>query len=329
MRPPKIAIVVLNWNGKQDTLDCLASLSTVDYPNYEIIVADNDSSDGSEAAIREAYPSLLFIQNGANVGFAGGNNPAVRLSLERGAELVLLLNNDTTVDSNILHALSRAAAKYPETGIFGAKILYHAKPDTIWFAGGFWDLKRHMFIHRGINQIDRDDFTADIEVDYACGCALMIRKDVIERIGLMDEAYFFTYEETDWCYRARTAGYQIRLVSDAKVYHKVSASSGGDGSPMQTYFLTRNLLRWAKRNLSSHEFGFVRRQILYEIAAGFGHTKWAYLRLLGAMLIPASSDKMRDKVFRAKVLGLRDAFLGRWGTGSPRARQSLSIGKGR
>lgn len=326
---PKISIVVLNWNGKQDTLDCMASLKEIDYSNYEVLIADNASTDGSENAIREAYPAHPFIQNGANVGFAGGNNPAIKLSLERGAELVLLLNNDTTVDPGVLKAMVRAAEKYPGTGIFGAKILYHSRPDTIWFAGGFWDAQKHMFVHRGMGQLDQSAFSADIEVDYACGCALMIRKEAIESIGFMDEAYFFTYEETDWCYRARAAGYEIRLISDAKVFHKVSASSGGDGSPMQTYFLTRNLLRWAKRNLQPDEFASVRRQVVYDIASVFGRTKWAYVRLLGAMLMPRFSREMRDNIFRAKVLGLRDAFVRRWGMGSQHARRNLSVGNGR
>jgi len=128
---PLVFIIVLNWNGKDDTLECLGSLQQLDYPNFETVVVDNGSTDGSEDVIRSAFPSVNFIQTGRNLGYAGGNNVGIKHALSHGADYVWLLNNDTTVDPNALTALVETAQADPKIAVVGSKIFYYDQPDVI------------------------------------------------------------------------------------------------------------------------------------------------------------------------------------------------------
>lgn len=311
MDDPKIAVIVLNWNNPGDTIECLNSLQQIEYSNYEVIVADNGSTDDSVLRLRQSFPDIVLIENGENLGFAEGNNRAIDCALERGAELLFLLNNDTIVAPDVLSELAKAAERHPQAGFFGAKILYFDQPDIVWFAGGRWNPQHCIFEHIGIHGNEREHGLTDAVIDYVCGCALMVRAELIAKIGSMHAPFFFTYEETDWCYRGRKAGYESRLVAQAKVWHKVSASSGGEGSPLQSYFYTRNLLLWSKRNLPADEHKAVMKDMLYQLAKRCGTGKMAYLKLLSAVF--SSRRRGRDPVFAAKVLGYRDYLLSRWG----------------
>src|SRR5436190_7401977 len=136
---PSVAVIVLNWNGRDDTLACLESLAGLNYDNFQVMVVDNGSTDGSVGAIRPRFPGVEIIETGRNLGFAEGNNVGIRLALDRGMDYVFLLNNDTVVDPSLLSELVAAAERCPEGGIFGAQILYHSDPLKIWFAGARWD----------------------------------------------------------------------------------------------------------------------------------------------------------------------------------------------
>ena len=147
-------VVILNWNGRDDTLACLESVARIDYPNFRVIVADNGSSDGSVDAIRRAYPDVHLIENHANLGFAAGNNSAIAHALESGAEFVFLLNNDTVVDPAILSAFVDAAERMPDGGVFGAKIYYYGDKQKLWYAGGYWDAETLSFNEHGAGELD-------------------------------------------------------------------------------------------------------------------------------------------------------------------------------
>lgn len=311
---------MLNWNNPGDTIECLKSLQQIEYGNFEVIVADNGSTDDSVSRLRQTFPELLLIENGENLGFAEGNNRAVKRALERGAELLLLLNNDTVVASDLLSQFAVAARKYPDTGFFGAKILYFDQPDTVWFAGGRWNQQHCIFEHIGIHGKASEHGLTDAVIDYVCGCALLVRAEVIAEIGVMHAPFFFTYEESDWCYRGRRAGFQSRLVSSAKVWHKVSASSGGEGSPLQSYFYTRNLLLWSKRNLPGKQHNAVMKDMLYQLTKRFGTGKLAYLKLLLALV--RKHNRGSDPVFAAKLIGFRDYLLSHWGNAPAEVRRS-------
>lgn len=224
---PYVYIIVLNWNGLPDTLACLRSLSNIRYENYRVCVVDNASTDASVATIRSEFPQVEIIENERNLRFAEGNNVGIRHALAQGAVYVLLLNNDTTVDPGLLQALVPAAEAETEVGMVGPKIYYFDQPDLIWSAGGeisFWKGKIH---HRGLRQKDSEKFDRVAEVDYLTACALLVKRAVIERVGLLDPEYYIYVEDADWCERARRAGFKLLYVPGARVWHKVSASSGG------------------------------------------------------------------------------------------------------
>jgi GT2 family glycosyltransferase len=223
-----VAVVVLNWNGRELTLECIRSLLEMPTPGVEIILVDNGSSDGTVDAVRAEFDDrVTLIVNDENLGFAGGNNVGIRYALDRGAEFVLLLNNDTVVDPGLVDHLLRPFSGSPGVGVTGPKIYYYTPADQIWFAGGQVYLARGTSRHIGIRETDRGQFDTEREVDYVTGCALMARREVLETAGLLDPSYVAYYEDVDFCMRARGAGFQIRYVPGGKVWHKISASTGG------------------------------------------------------------------------------------------------------
>lgn len=248
---PPISIIVLNWNGAADTLACLDSLAALTYPNFNVVVVDNGSSDDSLARLRPygaPYP-LTLLETGRNLGYAGGNNVGMRYALEHGADFVLVLNNDTVVAPDMLEHLQDAALRYPNAAAFSAKIYFFDEPNRIWYAGVNWNDKLSRFIHIGEGEFDDNQrFSKTSEVDYACGCVFFVSAERLHEIGLLNEDFFLYYEETDWCFRARERGHASIYVPGAKVWHKISQSFGGERSPLAIYFITRNRLLWARRH---------------------------------------------------------------------------------
>ena len=248
---PKIVVIVLTWNGREDTLSCLESLQHVDYPNWKILVVDNGSEDGSVEAIHQKFPAVVVIETGKNLGFAGGNNVGIEAALKGGAEFILLLNNDTTVAPDILRALVRAAREYPEAGVFGAKIYFFSDPHRLWYAGARWIFDVSSFVHIGQGRLDdAQAFGRVQDTDYACGCALFFRASTASSVGMLDERFFILYEEADWCFRARALGFRCLFIPEAKVWHRISTTFGGGRSLVYEYFDLRNRLLWAERNLA-------------------------------------------------------------------------------
>jgi len=245
-----VGIVVLNWNGREDTLECLASVFAIEYPNFEVIVVDNGSVDGSVPAIKKEFPQAVVLETGRNLGYAGGNNVGIEAALQRGAEFVFILNNDAVVDPAVLKAFMEAAGAYPDGGAFAAKIYYKSAPRLLWYAGGLWQEESGTFAHIGMHATDTCScFEGLTETDYACGCAMLLRASAIRNVGIFDPMFFLTFEEPDWCFRAKKKGYRSIFVPGAKVWHKVSVSFGGENSPLFIYFYTRNRLLWAERHL--------------------------------------------------------------------------------
>lgn len=300
---PQIYIIVLNWNGKQDTIECLESVQKIDYPNYKILVLDNGSRDDSVAAIRERFAQILIIENGANLGFAAGNNVGIDYAISQGTDYIFLLNNDTIVDPQILWAFIRANEQYPDAGILGSKIYYYQQPKKIWFAGVEWIPSQARFIHSGSGHIDNDKDWQEFQFsEYICGCALLVKAEVVKKIGMLEPKYFLMWEEVDWCYRAKRAGYKCLLVPESKVWHKISSSfSGGDKAPHYQYFWWRNRLLWVERNFSLLEgFGIYKaifRDILRQIRKYFNSPS-------------GSQEKLKSQ---AALEGVKDYFLRKFG----------------
>lgn len=224
---PLVCIILVNWNGKDDTLECLASLRRQTYASRRILVVDNASTDGSAQAIHSLYPEAELLELPENRRFAGGNNAGIRRALEAGAEYVLLLNNDTTADGDMVRNLVRAIRSWPGAGMVAPKIYYHTTPGLLWYAGGVISFWTGTMRHTGIREEDRGQHDTPGETGYASGCCLMVSREVIEQIGLLDESYFIYAEDADWSIRARRAGYKILYEPTARLWHKISVSAGG------------------------------------------------------------------------------------------------------
>jgi hypothetical protein len=314
---PSVTVVILNWNGRDDTLACLESVEKIAYPNFRVIVVDNGSADNSVAAIRTAFPEVELIETGRNLGFAGGNNVGIRRALERGADYVLLLNNDTEVDPGILDAFVAAAERFPDAGVFSGKIYFHTEPNRIWYAGAQWNPKTVRFDQVGEGLLDDGiSYSTACETGYACGCAFFMSAGQLREVGLLDEDFFLYFEETDWCFRAKEKGHPSVFVPDAKLWHKVSVSFGGEGSPLALYFTTRNRLLWAKRHAKPTQRLQVHARAFRSLFRRFV-LPLAGTRLRGAFTPKAwwwsVRDAYRDPRNLAFFLGVRDFWLRRFG----------------
>lgn len=247
---PQVSIVVLNWNGANDTLNCLHSVAALTYPRFNVILVDNGSTDDSLVLLRAYNPpyQLTLFETGRNLGYAGGNNVGTRHALEQGADFILILNNDTTVAPDLLERLTEAAKRNPGAGVFSARIMYFDEPERVWFDGARWNSSALRLEWPGQNAEESDLAPFDHQTDYACGAALFFRAEVPRQIGLLDESFFLVWEEVDWCFRARKAGWKNVVVPTAKVWHKIGVSFGDESSPLRTYFSIRNEMLWASRH---------------------------------------------------------------------------------
>lgn len=242
----EVGVIVLNWNGWDDTQACLESLFVLTGVRPRLYVVDNASADGSPEKLAAAYGGrITLIQNRENLLYAGGNNAGLLRALADGCSHLLLLNNDTVVDPQLITELLRAAEREPQA-ILCPKIYYADRPETLWYAGGRIALRRARISHRGIRELDRGQYDRMEETGWATGCALFGPRAVFETVGLLDESFQLYSEDVDYCLRARRAGFRIVYVPAAKVWHKVSASLGGNlarGKLVRKWNSLRRLLR--------------------------------------------------------------------------------------
>jgi GT2 family glycosyltransferase len=224
---PPVTVILVNWNGREVTLDCLASLRRATYPALRVLLVDNASTDGSVQEVRSRFPEVEVLEMEANLRFAGGNNAGMRHALESAAEYLVLLNNDTVVDPGFLEPLVARMASDPGTGMVAPKIFYHATPEVIWFAGGAISMWTGTMRHIGIREVDRGQHDRPGDIEYATGCCVMVRSSVVRRVGMLDESFFIYGEDADWSMRVRRAGYSVLYEPASKVWHKISVSSGG------------------------------------------------------------------------------------------------------
>jgi len=246
---PRVAIVVLSWNGRDDTLMCLRSLRAVEHEPLDVIVVDNGSTDGTDDAVRAEFREVDLVRCEENLGFAGGSNVGIACALERGADHVLLLNNDVEVEPDFVGPLVEEAERRSDAGALCSKILFFKARDRIWFVGARFDPRRAYGRHIRFRHLDDPAETTVSETDRACGAAMLVPRAVLEQVGDFDRELFVYAEDIDWSLRARAAGLHHYVVPRSRIYHKVSVSSGGENMPTQPYYGTRNTLvvceRWA------------------------------------------------------------------------------------
>ncbi len=293
---PALVTIVLNTNRKQDTLECLASLGRCSGPVNHVIALDNHSLDGSVDAIRTAFPLTEIIAIETDRGYAGNNNVGLTAALAYESEWILILNEDTILDPACLQELVTAGEADSAIGIVGPMVFHHDEPDVIQSAGGrlgrFWES-----IHIGVNETNSNQFEQVRQVDWISGCALLVRRRLVEQIGMLDERFYYYWEETEWCLRARKAGWRIVHVPSAKLWHK-GVRRDYTPSPNVTYYSTRNrFLMMSKHRPPLSVWVVVWGRTLRTLASWTIRHKWQAQR------------PHRD----AMLQGIKDYLFSRWG----------------
>lgn len=246
MSPP-VTIIIVAWNQLEKTLACLESVARLSYPRFETILVDNGSDPPLAEAIGDRHPEVDILRLPDNTGFAGGNNAGLRRALAGPSAYFFLLNNDTELAPDALDHLVAAIEAAPDIGLVTAKVYYAADRRRIWSVGN----RLNIFLDvtgGGEGQIDNGQWDRPRDIDFAPFCAVVLRRELLETVGLLDEGFFFYYEDMDYCRRARLAGYRLRLCPAAHVWHAVSASSGGVENPLARYRLAESGGRYFRKH---------------------------------------------------------------------------------
>lgn len=251
----RLAIVSVNYNSEKDTHALLMSLKRIEKNNFQmqIIIVDNGSQTPLQLSPQQKKEDIILLRSEKNKGFAGGYNIGIREALARQADYILIINNDTKVYSDMLKKLLSVLETTPKIGVTVPKIYFakghefhkaRYKPEelgkVIWYAGGFTDWENVKSIHRGVDEVDRGQYDITGRIDFATGCCMLFKREVLEKAGLFDERYFLYYEDADLSERVKKAGFMIYYVPEAMLIHMNAASSGGPGNKLHDYFLTRN-----------------------------------------------------------------------------------------
>jgi len=263
MISPNVSIILVNWNGLEDTIECLESLRHITYPDYNVIVVDNGSRGNDAQALSEKFGAYIYlIQNADNYGFAGGVNAGMKYARDDlKADYVLLLNNDTVVDPEFLTEMVRVVGSDPTIGIAGAKIFYYDEPEQLQSVYCRVNLltgqptQTPLMIDSNIRHkvTDNGQYNSVKKVDWVTGCCFLIKRVVLESIGLLDEGYFYYWEETDYCYRARQAGYKTIYVPQARVWHKGGRSVKKVWGRSR-YYMERNRFIFMKKHANAWQY---------------------------------------------------------------------------
>jgi GT2 family glycosyltransferase len=302
---PLLYVVILNWNRPTDTIACLRSVVHSDYPNFRIVVVDNASSGDSVSRITQTFPDIALLKNEQNLGYAGGNNVGIRYALQQGAEYVLLLNDDVCVEQDtLLHLV--AAASHPTVAAVGCKVRVLEEPTRLWAAGEGFSRAEEW-------PVDDGRFDTPREIEFAVGCCILMRSSVLEEIGLLDADLFAYFEEMEWCYRARDAGYRILYTPDAVACHKTANSLSASRSPVYHYLNTRNWLYfWERRGVIPADY----RRLGWVLVVWWHETKF---------VIQEGDDK--GIRMRAVTRGAWDYLLRRLGPPPERFFRHLILGR--
>ncbi len=245
----KVAIILINLNQEKHTRECIESLQKVTYKPIEVILIDNFSTDGSGERLKTDIPSIIYHRTQENLGFAGGNNVGIKIALDRGADFILLLNNDTVVDPDFIQPLVDYAIKNPDCGFQSCKILFYSQKNVFWYAGGVFKVHKAVGKHRGMFEVDEGQYDEIVEVDFATGCMMFTTRKVIEKVGLLDENLFIYFEDADWSLRVKSHGMRCVYNPKSKIWHKVSVTNKID-SPFYLYLTMRNKILMLQKHSS-------------------------------------------------------------------------------
>lgn len=250
----QLFIIILNWNQLKDTTECIESILEQTYRDFQIVVVDNGSTDNSAILLKQSFPNIKMIENGKNMGYQGGVNIGIKYALMTGAKYLLILNNDTILDKDMIKKLIE---NFPdEAGIVSPIMYYFENPSEVWSLGG--DIHPVLIEIWKSQKIKARKISGLIERDFIPSCAWLVRRDVFNKIGLLDESFFpIYYDDLDFCLRARRNGFRLFINPNAKLWHKVSASSGGEYNPRERYLMARNSGYYFRKNMRFWQAPFI------------------------------------------------------------------------
>jgi GT2 family glycosyltransferase len=300
---PRTLAITLNWRQPLVTLESVKALQAMQHPELDILVIDNGSGDDSLAVLKQHDPEFEIYELPQNVGFAAGNNHGLRMAFERGYDFALLINNDAFAAPDMLDRLLAESAS--DIGLLSPKIFYESEPERIWFAGGRRQPYTLDLVDTGRGNIDDPQVTASRDVDYLLGACLLVNLNAARVVGFLDERYFFYFEDLDWSIRFTEAGFRLRVVPQAHVYHRVAVSTGSDAdSAQRRYYLAfGSILFW--------------RQYAYlgKPAVILGFRLFSAVKMVARLTLVG-----RFSVAVAYLRGLRDGWLS-----SKRGRRSAGL----
>lgn len=243
----KVYIVIVNYNGYKDTLECIKSIEENEKNiDYKIIVVDNKSTDESIKKL-SVLKNIYLIKSNKNGGFSYGNNLGIKYAIEKGAKYILLLNNDTIITKNCISILKEEMDKHKELGIISSRIMYYDFKNKINSVGGYVDWLRGTAVIENKGCLYKEKDKKMKYTEFVTGCCMLIKKEVIDKIGYLPEEYFMYYEDVDYCTKAIKNNFKIGVCYNSVIYHKESASSGGDGNPFAIEWNTRNRMIFIKK----------------------------------------------------------------------------------
>jgi len=289
----KVAIIILNWNGLEDTIECLGSLKKITYPNYDIILVDNASIDGSAQRLADEFPKVMLIVNEENLGFAAGCNVGIKRAVQRNADYILLLNNDTLVKPDFLNRAVAFAEENPAVGLVGGKIYWHGEGKRLWDAGGEINWLKGVGERMGWGQVDEGQYDTPRLTTFVTACLMLIKKKVVLNVGLLPEEYFFGVEEWDYSVRVARAGYKLAYVPQLVIWHKIGGAHSSDLAPKWVYCHHRSRLLFMRQNAPKAWyplwFGLMRAYAEYKKYVQFPR------------LVPDNADRLRRAIDQAFV----------------------------
>lgn len=299
----KVAVVTVNYNTDEDTHSLVKSLEKTRKADFElsIIIVDNGSKEVFTLSESEKKLGIIFIRSDVNTGFAGGYNIGIRRALADGADYVLIVNNDTLMNANMIVEMLTVLDSDEKIGVTVPKIYFakghefhkdRYKKDELgkvfWYAGGYTDWANVKSIHRGVDEVDHGQYNVTEKTEFATGCCMFFKREVLEKAGILDERYFLYYEDADLNERVKKAGYMVYYVPSAVLVHVNAASSGGAGNVLQDYFITRN-------------------QMLFGMM---------YAPLRSKLALVRQSFRLLRKGRPKQKQAIRDFYLGRFGKGT-------------
>jgi GT2 family glycosyltransferase len=281
-KSPRVLTIILNWQQPDVTIECVRSVEAMG--GTDILLVDNGSADESVARFRAELPAIELMALPENGGFAVGNNAGILHALQNNYDYALVLNNDAFPALDMLtHLLAETA---PDIALLSPKIYYEPDPQRIWFTGGRMSPNLLEMRDSGIGELDSEKWQQSHNTDYLLGTGLLVNLAIVEKVGLIDERFFMYYEDLDWSLRLRQAGYRLRLVASAHLYHRVSLSAGGRDSPFQRYHLSRSSVLFFTRHahmgvwwqILLYRFGSAVKKVTVFTLTGQWRTTIAYLR---------------------------------------------------